>query len=183
MNVALRKRMSLDEFLAWEAQQELRWEFDGFEPIAMVGATLAHNLIAGAAEFALRQRLAPPCRVFREGARLRLAHTLRYPDIMVVCSPVKASATEVTDPIVVMEVLSPGTAKTDRIAKYREYLAAPSIQRYVLLEQEAIAATVLRRAGDVWSPSVLADDEILEMPEIDVTVPLSEFYAGVELGT
>jgi hypothetical protein len=48
MNVALRRpRMSVDEFLAWENRQEERWEFDGFGPRAMVGGTVAHNVIIG----------------------------------------------------------------------------------------------------------------------------------------
>ncbi len=45
MNVALRRPMTLDEFLAWENRQELRYEFDGFQPIAMTGGTAAHAAI------------------------------------------------------------------------------------------------------------------------------------------
>ncbi len=122
MNVALRRpRMSVEEFLAWENRQEERWEFDGFEPRAMVGASSVHNQIAGALEFALRQRLAGRCLVYRETMRLRLEHTARYPDLMVVCTPVANNAQEITDPVVVIEVLSPTTARTDRIEKNREY--------------------------------------------------------------
>ncbi len=43
MNIALRKPMTLDEFLAWEREQELRYEFDGFAPVAMTGGTVAHS--------------------------------------------------------------------------------------------------------------------------------------------
>ncbi|MBV8094952.1 MAG: Uma2 family endonuclease [Acetobacteraceae bacterium] len=104
MSIALRRpKMSLEEFLDWESRQELRWEFDGFEPVAMVGTTLRHNEIIGNVFLALRQRLGGRCRVYREGVRLRMAHTLRYPGVMVVCSRYPDTATWVTDPVVVFD--------------------------------------------------------------------------------
>jgi Uma2 family endonuclease len=115
--------------------------------------------------------------------RLRLAHTMRYPDLMVVCTPVPNEATEITDPVVVIEVLSTGTFRTDRIAKNREYEAAPSIRRYILLEQDAIAAEVYVREGDRWVRSTVTGDDVLAMAEIDVEMPLADAYAGLELGT
>jgi hypothetical protein len=63
----------------------------------------------------------------------------------------------------------------------REYGATPSIQRYVILEQDAIAAMVFVRKGiDLVAETLMADD-VLRMPEIDVEVPMAEFYVGVEL--
>ena len=184
MNVALpRPVMSLEEFLAWEDHQEDRWEFDGYQPQAMVGGTVAHNQIVGAVVLALRQQLKPPCRVYHESMRLRLAHSLRYPDLMVACTPVANDATEITDPIVVFEVLSGSTFRTDRIAKNREYEAAPSIRRYILLEQDAIAAEVYTRDGNRWVRSTVTGDGLLAMPEIGVEMILADAYAGLELGT
>jgi Uma2 family endonuclease len=183
-SVALRQPvMSLEEFLAWEDQQEDRWEFDGFQPVAMVGGTSAHNLIVGAMEFSLRQRVKSPCRVFHEGMRLRLAHSLRYPDLMVVCTPVPNDATDVTDPVVVIEVLSPTTLRTDRIDKNREYEATPGIVRYILLEQDAIAAEVYTREAGRWVRSTVTGDGVLAMPEIGVEIPLAEAYADLEFAT
>jgi Uma2 family endonuclease len=184
VNIALRRpRMSIEEFLAWENCQEKRWEFDGFEPRAMVGGSSRHNRIVGALEFALRQRLADRCIVYRETMRLRLEHTARYPDLMVVCTPVADDAQEVADPVVVIEVLSPTTARTDRIEKNREYEAAPSIRRYILLEQDTIAAEVYVREDRRWVRSTVTGEGILVMPEISVELPLAEAYAGLELGT
>jgi Uma2 family endonuclease len=184
MNVALRQPvMSPEEFLAWECLQDNRSEFDGFAPQAMVGGTSAHHQIIGGIEFALRQRLKAPCRVYRETMRLRLAHTLRYPDVMVVCSPVANDATEITDPVVVVEVLSTSTLRTDRIAEHREYEATPSIRRYILLEQDDIAAEVYARDGDRWVRSTVIGDGGLAMPEIGVEIPLADAYASLELGT
>ena len=181
MNVALRHPgMTVADFLDWENRQEERWEFDGFAPVAMVGASPRHNQIAGNLEFALRQRLRSPCVVYRETVRLRLAASLRYPDLMVVCGPIAPDAREITDPTVVFEVLSPGTFRTDRIEKNREYAATASIQRYVLLEQDMIAAEIYAREAGRWVRATLTGEEVLAMPEIGVEFPLSEAYAGLE---
>jgi Uma2 family endonuclease len=65
MSVALQKRMSLEPFLAWEEQQELRWEFDGFEPVAMTGGTAEHSAIQRNLIFALTGRLrGKPCQPY-----------------------------------------------------------------------------------------------------------------------
>ena len=81
--------------------------------------------------------------------------------------------------MVIFEVLSPSTAAKDRIVKAREYQATPSVQRYVMIEQERIGATVLVRAQDGWSAFILKDDDTLEMPEIGLAIPLAEFYEGL----
>jgi Uma2 family endonuclease len=56
----------------------------------------------------------------------------------------------ITDPVVIFEVLSPSTATTDHIVKKQEYRDTPSIQRYVMLEQDRQAATVFARTDDDW---------------------------------
>ncbi|MEA2740182.1 MAG: hypothetical protein QOH05_3489 [Acetobacteraceae bacterium] len=174
--------MTIAEFLAWEERQESRWEFDGFEPVAMTGGTAAHETIGGNIRFAVRNRLGSgPCRVHGPTLKIEVAGRIRYPDAFVVCSPVAGKATVVRDPVVVFEVLSDSTSRTDRISKLREYGATPSIQRYVILEQDAIAAMVFVRKGiDLVAETLMADD-VLRMPEIDVEVPMAEFYVGVEL--
>ena len=122
MNVALRRPMSVDEFLAWERQQELRWEFDGLHPVAMTGGTVEHSVIATNLVRALEDRLkGKPCRAFRGDLKIMVAGRVRYPDAVVTCSPVPRGTDLVPDPVVVFEVLSASTATTDRIAKNEEY--------------------------------------------------------------
>lgn len=180
MTAALQKPMTLVEFLAWEARQPLRHEFDGFHPVAMTGGTAAHETIVGNLWSALQQRLrGTRCRAFGSNLKIEVVGRIRYPDAFVVCSPVAPQQTVVADPVVVFEVLSEGTARTDRITKLREYQATPSIQRYVMLEQEAAAALVLSRKGPDWVAETLAEGDTLRMPEIGVELPLAEIYADV----
>jgi Uma2 family endonuclease len=182
MSVAHRRPMTVAEFLAWEERQELRWEFDGFEPVAMTGGTYAHETIGGNIRFAVRSRLGSgPCRVQGPTLKIEVAGRIRYPDAFVVCSPVPPRDTVVRDPVVVFEVLSESTSRIDRIEKLREYGATASILRYVILEQDAIAAMVFVRKGADLVAETLTADDTLRMPEIDVEVPMADFYTGLDL--
>ena len=179
MNVALRIPTSVDEFLAWEERQELRYEFDGVRAIAMVGGTSAHAQITLNIAVALRTRLRDGCRVFASDLKLRLAHGIRYPDVMVVCAPVANSATFVTDPVVVVEVLSDSTSRIDRLVKSQEYRAVPSIARYLIVEQTGIGATLFERPDWRGLPLTGGDTPIV-LPEIGAELRLGAFYSGIE---
>ena len=174
--------MTVAEFLDWEERQELRWEFDGFQPIAMTGGTRAHETISGNIFFALRSRLTGQhCQVFGANLKIEVAGRIRYPDAFVTCTSGPGKQTVVQDAVVVFEVLSDSTSRTDRITKLREYGATPSIQRYVILEQDAIAAMVFVRKGADLVAEALTAADTLRMPEIDAEVPMTEFYEGVAL--
>lgn len=174
--------MTVDEFLAWEREQELRYEFDGFAVHAMNGGTLAHSEIATNLVETLRRTLSgTACRAFRGDVKILVAGRVRYPDAVVTCSPISTDSDTVPEPVVVFEVLSTGTASVDRVAKNAEYRATPSIQHYVMLEQTRIAATVFSRRGDAWLGVLLIGDVALELPAIGVELPLSALYAGLDV--
>jgi Uma2 family endonuclease len=182
MNIALRKSMTLEEFLAWEERQELRYEFDGFQPVAMAGGDEAHETIKVNLVVALANRLrGKPCRVLGSDMKIEVMGRIRYPDAHVTCGPFVADNKRVRDPVVIFEVLSNSTARVDRIDKNREYQATPSVRRYVMLEKDSVAATVFERSGDDWIGHVLTGVDVLRMPEIGVELPLTELYEGVEL--
>ena len=109
----------------------------------------------------------------------KVGGSIRYPDGVVVCTPVAPATRVVTDPVVIFEVLSESTARTDLGAKNREYEAAPSVQRYVILEQDAIAGTQFERAENDWIGHILRAGSILHMPEIGLEVPMAELYEGL----
>ncbi len=180
MNVVMRQEMSLEEFLAWEEQQELRWEYDGSQAVAMVGGTQAHAIIQGNVIAALNIRLrATPCRAVGSDLKVQTSRAVRYPDAFVFCNPGPGSTTVISDPVVIFEIISPSTGSVDRITKNREYAGIPSVRRYVMLEQEEVAATMFERNGDDWIGRILGADAMLHMPEIGIEVPLAEFYDGV----
>jgi len=99
MSVAVRKPMTLAKFLAWDERQELRWEFDGFGPVAMTGNMSAHGVIGGNVRFALQGRLAGTrCRVFGPTLKIEVAGRIRYPDAFVACTAGPANQAVVRDP-------------------------------------------------------------------------------------
>ena len=106
---------------------------------------------------------------------------VRYPDVVVSCSPATGTADVLPNPVVVFEVLPPGTASIDRLVKNAEYQATPSIQRYVMVEPGRMGATVFSRDGDRWAGLILIGDAVLAIPEIGVEIPLPDLYLGVAL--
>ena len=183
MNVAIRRpSMSLEEFLAWEERQELRHEFDGFAPRAMTRGTRGRSTVKMNLYRELGTRLTgKPCRPYDSDAKLRMAHTVRYPDAMIVCGPVDRKATWVTEPVVVFEALSESTSYVDHVEKMQEYTAVSTLKRYVILEQDHIGAVVYARQGDTWAAKAVTGAAVLEMPEIGVTIPLPDLYQGMDL--
>lgn len=181
MSMTMRKPMSVREFLDWEERQERRFEFDGFQPVAMTGGTSEHSLIQTNLITALGSRLRDgPCRVHGGHMKIATARGIRYPDAFVLCSPIPRGTTVIQEPLLVFEVLSPSTSGTDRIVKVREYGATPSIRRYVILEQTRQAATVFSWDSGQWAGIVIADDAELALPEIDLALPLADLYRNVD---
>jgi len=179
---ALRKPMTIEEFLEWEAQQPLRYEFDGFQPIAMAGGTAAHAAIQRNLAIAVGGRLRrKPCQFYGSDLKIETVETIRYPDGFVVCSPFAAGATRIPDPVVIFEVLSDDSAQRDLVTKNHEYAGIQSVRRYIVLAQDEMAGTMFERIGTDWAGHLLRADSILRMPEIDIEVPLAELYEGVEL--
>ena len=182
MNLAVRKPMSLAEFLEWEERQELRYEFDGVEPSAMTGGTATHCRYPAQPRDRRSETACAASRAnFMEAtSRFRSAKTAAATRTeWSFVPPSRRTPPRFRDPVVIFEVLSPSTAAKDRIVKAREYQATPSVKRYVMLEQDRIGATVHVRAQDGWSVLVLKDDDTLDMPEIGLAIPLAEFYEGL----
>jgi Uma2 family endonuclease len=160
----------------------LRREFDGFVPVAMTGGSNAHEVIGNNLRALLLVALrGKRVRVCGPILKIQVAGRIRYPDAFVFCTAATRDQTVITDPVVVFEVLSTSTSRIDRIEQLREYQATPSIQRYVILEQDSIAATIYLKQDGAWTVSVLTGADLLTMPEIEAEIPLAEVYAEVDL--
>jgi Uma2 family endonuclease len=182
MNIALLKSMTLEQFLAWEERQELRYEFDGVQPVAMTGGSFVHAAIQINLILALGTRLrGKPCRVIGSELKIEVAGRIRYPDAFVICTPQPGSTHVVRDPVAVFEILSPSTSHTDLVLKTAEYRATPSILHYVILEQTHAGAQVFSRRGADWIAETVRDADLLRLPEIGIEIPLPELYADVAL--
>jgi Uma2 family endonuclease len=177
--------MTREEFLNWAAAQEQRYEFDGFQPVAMTGGTRDHSRIAGNVYLALRTRLqGTACETLGPDAGVStVGDAVRYPDVLVTCTKGPGTDRVVPGAVVVFEVLSPTSGRTDRIEKLREYQAVSSIRRYVILEHTSVGLAVHARlkGEDPWIATALTDGDVLRMPEIGIEIPIAEFYEGTDI--
>ncbi len=177
--------MTQEEFFVWAEGQEGRYEFDGTQPVAMTGGTNNHGLIAGNLYFQLKSRLrGGPCvpMLAAGGGVATIGSKVRYPKAVVTCSRVPGEERLIPNPVVVFEVVSPSSVRTDEVIKLLEYQAVLSIKRYVLIEQRKILVTVHSRQHDEpWNTTVLVEHDVLGLPEIGIEIPVADLYDGIVL--
>ena len=184
MSFSVPRPWTRDEFYTWAATQEGRYEFDGFQPVAMTGRTVNHAIITRNLHRALDARLrGSRCQPLGPDAGVTtVGNAVRYPDALVTCSGMLDSeALTVPGVVVLFEVLSSTTGRTDRIIKVREYAAVASIRRYVILESTSIGLMVLERQApdEPWRATTLTTGDTLRMPEIGIEIPVAEFYQDI----
>lgn len=175
-------RYTAAEYLALEAQSEVRHEFFEGEIFVMAGESIAHNLLALNISFALRQSLrGRGCRVLVEGVQLAVQENRHYtyPDVMVSCDPEDQRETRMLrHPVLLVEVLSPSTAAYDRALKFKKYKELPSLQHYLLISQHYWLVEWFRRGdNNEWSYTALTETtDILTIPALNLTLTLEQVY-------
>ena len=169
------KPLTLDEFLDWERAQPERFEFDGIQPVAMTGGSVAHARLVRRLVAVLTERVHPECEVFGGDLKVLTAGRARYPDVTVVCGTTEPSG-DTVEPSVIIEVPSPSTALTDRRVKPAEYASLPTLLVYAMLEPDQPQAVVLRRSNGWREEGVSGLDSVLPFPELNVQLPLALLY-------
>ena len=174
--------MTRQEFLAWVKRQPSgRFERIDGVVVAMAPERASHNLRKGAARDALRRAVREAgltsCQVFGDGMTVQVENSDFEPDALLRCGPpLPGDATKVSDPLVLVEVLSPDSGTRDRATKLRAYFKLPSVQHYLIVwpeEQRIVRHS--RTQNDQIATQVFASGEIrLDPPGIMVTV--EEFY-------
>jgi Uma2 family endonuclease len=145
------------DYLALERDSEVRHEFDAGEILAMSGGTARHSALAARMIIALGNTCAPGCTVFTSDMRVRVVATGRatYPDVSMVCGPIEydpedAARTTITNPALLVEVLSVTTEKGDRGNKWMHYQQISSLQEYILVSQDARVEIFRRTLSGSW---------------------------------
>lgn len=165
---------------------EEHWELIDGTPLMMVGGTLAHARISGNID----RLLAPAaerrgCMSLR-GFLVEAGRTSGFePDVMVRCGEMADESRRAPDPVVVVEVLSPSTMRTDRVLKFERYRTIPALQQIVFVYQDSVRVeSWLREHGD-WREEpvlLLALDDSLAVPAVGASLPLAAIYASVRPG-
>ncbi len=158
--------------------------YDDHANIDIAGVSLAHAAICVRIGSLIDRALEEDdsCMVYSSDVRTKLAERQYfYPDISVVCD--KQTGTMLTNPVVVIEVLSSATEKRDRDAKFKAYQALPSVQEYVLVGSEYKAIEVHRREGSFLRNFLrqyhYREGDIVEIKSLGVGIPFDEVYRRI----
>jgi len=179
------RRMTLDAFLAWDGEPDMRYQLLGGVPVAMAQTEVTHQAmvshVIGQLAAALHGR--PYHRTYgMAGIRSALRGDSFYvADIAVSCAPVRRGEKMVEAPVLIVEVLSPSTEETDRKVKLADYRSMPSVQEVLLIDPNRLYAEVHRRfEGGLWVTDLLRHGgDVLRLQSVGLAVPLSELYAGL----
>lgn len=172
--------ISVEEYLEDERHDSERNEFVDGEIHAMVGATQAHNMIAGNCFAELHGHLrGSMCRVFTGTMKLRVGDDFYYPDVLVTCRRADKDPRYVAAPVLLVEVMSPGTVTWDTRHKLAVYKTIGTLREYVLAEQDRREVRVHRRSGKSWRTDVYSGAQSVRLASVDLTLPLADIYRGV----
>jgi Uma2 family endonuclease len=184
------KRYTPQEYYALEREATYKSDYYDGEIFAMAGGTIAHSLICSNLVREVGNRLkGSPCAAYESNLRLKVQATgLRcYPDISVLCGrldrdPEDPTLQTVTNPTVLIEVLSESTEAFDRGFKASNYRRIESLRAYVLVSQESPHVEIYeRQAEGTWLlREAKGLDAQVKIPSIDVALPLAEIYDRVE---
>lgn len=169
--------MTPDAYLLLEESSELRYEYIDGQVYAMVGSTINHNRITMniAREFGNHLKNTP-CETFSADIKLKLGSDYVYPDVVV---DSQARENRLTTPVLIVEVLSKSTRKKDTTKKLIRYINLPSLQEYVLIEQDFVSVQVLRRSND-WKTEYYYWGDAITFASIGVTLSVEDIYQRVE---
>ena len=181
-----RRHHTYEEYLAYEIASELKHEFEDGEIIAMAGGSARHSALAFRIAFAIGSTLPSGCTGFQSDMRLRIlaAERAAYPDVSMVCGPIEfdpadKSGTTITNPTLIVEVLSPSTEEVDRGGKWRDYQRIPSLREYVLVSQDP-RIEIYRRATPTSWEYIDVREGVVKLAT-GPTLDLSMLYSGLPL--
>ncbi|MEO1302746.1 MAG: Uma2 family endonuclease [Myxococcota bacterium] len=175
-------RMDADTFVTWAMEQaEGRFELAAGEVVAMAPERAAHNRVKGNVFRALKRAIDGsdlPCEVFTDGMVVRIDESTVYePATTLRCGQSLADdAIEFSDPMIVVEVLSPSTRARDAGAKLADYFRLPSVRHYVLVRTDSHQAIHHVRGEDNVITTVIVNEGTLRFDPPGIEVPLEVLF-------
>jgi Uma2 family endonuclease len=176
-------RYTFREYIAHEAASNVKHEYLDGQIYAMAGGTPSHAALASAVGGLLFAQLrGGPCPLYSSDLRVRVLATglATYPDVTIVCGPRELDPEDkntVTNPTLVVEVLSPSTAEYDRGEKLEHYQRIPALRQVVIVSQDARRIDVWTRGeGDTWTHAEAGDGDVAELASIGGRLDVRELY-------
>nr|UXE44468.1 hypothetical protein Hi04_10k_c2441B_00016 [uncultured bacterium] len=180
---AHRVHYTFREYIAHEAASNVKHEYLDGQIYAMAGGTPSHAALASAVGGQLYAQLRRgPCRLYSSDLRVRVLATglATYPDVTIVCGPRELDPDDentVTNPTLVVEVLSPSTEEYDRGEKLEHYQRIPALRQVVLVSQDARRLDVWTRGdGGVWTHAEAREGDVADLGSIGGRLDVRELY-------
>lgn len=181
----LRHRYTYAEYLAYERDSGLKHEYEDGEIVAMAGGSRRHNALALRVGAALEAARKDGCIGFQSDQKIRVLETGKatYPDVSLVRGPIEGdpadpSGATITNPALIIEVLSPSTEEEDRGNKWLHYQRIPALQEYVLVGQASPRVEIYRRLPDgSWQYREVTSGTVQLLS--GATLDLTSLYAGL----
>jgi Uma2 family endonuclease len=167
--------MSFETYLEGERDGDIRHEYVDGQIYAMGGASELHNTVAAELHTAINSRLPDTCRAWMADMKVKIEYGGKtfgyYPDIMVACGENTGDQYVRTNPILIVEVLSATTRRTDLNEKLANYTQIPSLLEYVTVSQDTPHLRIFRRRCD-WQPEYCyaGDSFVLESVGLEMAV-------------
>ena len=180
------RHMTFEEFSRWDDGTDMRYELiDGF-PVAMAPPAEAHRILAVRLVSCIDAALAGrrPCNAQIEPGVVRpdRADSYYVPDIAVTCEPNESGPQAVVDPILIVEILSPSTKRTDRRLELPAYQTVESVREIMLIDADSHHGELYRRENDRWPIQLVRGVEATLFPTtVDLWNAMSELYEGIAI--
>ena len=173
------KPISVAAYLQGELLAETKHEFIDGDVYEMAGASENHNLLSVNMASELKNRLkGTPCRIFVADMKVKVEQDFFYPDVMVVCREDNDSEYYKNAPLIIVEVLSKSTRRFDQTDKRLRCQKIPSLEEYVLIEQDKGEIQVFRKK-DQWQSFYYYLGDDITFASLGVTVPVEDIYYQV----
>jgi len=180
--------ISVEDYLEGELISEIKHEYLNGIVHAMAGGKMRHNKATTNTTGSLYSSLkGKPCQPFNSDTktRIHLSNQIRfyYPDLQIICGPVDEDSTFTDTPTVVIEVLSDSTKRVDLGEKRDAYLLIPSLKVLIIIDPAKISVSIDRRTphGSFNPEHYNQLDQIIDLPEIETTLPVADIYEGINL--
>ena len=171
--------ISEEEYLQGELSSEVKHELIDGRVYAMAGASANHERIAVNILRKFGNHLEnSPCEPFGSDMKIKAGSNFFYPDVIVDCNFDESQPYYTETPVIIVEVLSKSTRKTDETIKRVAYLNIPGLQEYVIIEQDIVDIEVVRRS-EGWQPKHYFLGDEITFESIDLTLSVEEIYHRV----
>ncbi len=192
MGIEKLDNITVTEYFEIEQKVDQKYEYHNGQIFALAGGSLNHGWICGNIFFELESKLKAKnknCRTANSEIKLFIEseNTYLYPDAMVICGKAEIPTEHknaISNPTIIIEVLSPSTESYDRSKKFALYRRIPSLKEYILIDQYQAQIDLFKKVGDLWQISFITGlEKKITLTSLDIEISLKDIYNNIELVT